>query len=76
MAYSHQDQEEEIILDQDDVDKQTSGYVLLRAPAGSEQAQMYGPGYKAYDEPHVDQATRSAALAVLEHGPRHGQPTQ
>lgn len=75
MEYTNQDQEEEIILNQDDVDKQASAYLHLRLPpAPTGQAQMYGPSYQGFDEPNLDQwAARSAALAALEHGPRRGQ---
>ena len=59
----NQDQEEEIILNQDDVDKASSSYLHLRPPpAPSDQALRYGPSFQVFDEPNVEQwATRSAA---------------
>lgn len=77
LAYSQQDQEEEIILDQDDVDKQDAAFALLRgqrAPGG--RALMYGAGYKAFDAAKQGPKARSAAFLAPEHGKSKGQPSQ
>jgi hypothetical protein len=52
LAYSHLEQEEEIILDQDDVDKASSAYLHLRPPsAPSDPALRFGPSYQAFEDP-------------------------